>query len=209
MDVETGRVEPVLLPPPPPPVVRPPVPAAATATPVPMPNMKLLAPMPVSPPQDIPMKSAETAAPTAAFTSPQSKRNLEIIAEAIRHLEGDNCLFDRKEPSASLASPAVAAHNDFRSSHLGSEESQTESSTSDQEDSKSESSGRSSPVPTTIMASHHHSRCDYVPVAASSVGPLERQTATLHVSAPTHQHVMPVATVQMLHPYGQFLIHKS
>ena len=69
---------------------------------------------------------------TAAFTSPQSKRNLEIIAEAIRHLEGDSFV--------NGGSDYCARNNN------ASEESLTESSPSDQEDCKSDSSGRNSPM---------------------------------------------------------------
>ena len=126
-------------------------------------------PPPVLPIQHVaPMRQTSydprTALPTAAasFTSPQSKRNLEIIAEAIRHLEGDS--FD-------------SAANDYRprSRNHASEESLTESSPSDQEDGcKSDSSGRNSPARppmNTAMAPPEFSV--RVPQTAATLAPLQ------------------------------------
>lgn len=67
-----------------------------------------------------------------------SKRNLETIVEAIRHLEGDNIMCDLWKDSSSRPSSHINIP-------VQSEESQPESS-SDAEDFRSESSGRDSPL---------------------------------------------------------------
>ncbi len=73
--------------------------------------------------------------PSAAlFNSYVSRRNLETIVEAIRHLEGESVLLDRKS----------SENSSTRIPH--SEESETESS-GEAEDFKSDSSGRDSPSP--------------------------------------------------------------
>ena len=99
------------------------------------------------------------------FTSPQSKRNLEMIAEAIRHLEGDHLFLDSR--------------------HIPGEDSQTESSTSDQEDMKSECSER-----------------DDSPLSRSpdvNVG-LTHATATLCVTATDHPQFPHVAGMHLVNP---------
>lgn len=138
----------------------------------------------VSAPRDIPQREQVAAAP--AFTSPQSKRNLEILVEALCHLEGEG-----------MADAPEASSGRFRS--LGGSESQVDSSNSDQEDSKSESSGRDSPsLPTNEHISHH--RVGGM-TSTAPVG-LETQTATLHVSTPQliGTTLPAAAALQMLNP---------
>ena len=64
-----------------------------------------------------------------------SRRNLDTIVEAIRHLEGDQVLYGRESP-ANAASQRIPH----------SEESEKESSCSDLEDSQSEGSTHELPV---------------------------------------------------------------
>ena len=180
MDVDK-KPDIVTMPPPPPAVA--PVAHAPAAVPA------------MSTPRDIPSrKPVAEQAPAPAFTSPQSKRNLEILVEALCHLEGESCMNDMSESSPG-----------FRS-HTGSVDSRLESSNSDQEDSKSDSSGRYSPVPATdrISAPPHAGAGGMIhaPIAtaAAPVG-LESQTATLHVSSPQVIGTLPAAAaLQMLHP---------
>ena len=86
---------------------------------------------------------AETE-PQLPINNSMSRRNLETIVEAIRHLEGDRVLMDERMSSAAAAAAAVE-----RKDLAGSEESEKESMSStlsDMEDMKSESSGRDSPI---------------------------------------------------------------
>ncbi|XP_046542506.1 transcription factor AP-4-like isoform X1 [Haliotis rubra] len=72
--------------------------------------------------------------PKAALESSMSRKNLETIVEAIRHLEGDRILFDERKADEKQPIPN------------GEESDEKESCMSDQEDTKSDSSGRDSPL---------------------------------------------------------------
>lgn len=76
---------------------------------------------------------------TTENSESMSRRNLETIVEAIRHLEGDQIHMDHHK------------HHEIRRPIVHSEESEKDSSiTSDQEDLRSESSGRDSPSPSSV-----------------------------------------------------------
>ena len=79
--------------------------------------------------------------PPSILSSSMSRRNLDTIVEAIRHLEGDQVLYGRESPANAAAQ---------RIPH--SEESEKESSCSDLDDSQSESSTHELPV--SHMANH-------------------------------------------------------
>ena len=85
-----------------------------------------------------PAPSHRTLAPTIIASS-MSRRNLDTIVEAIRHLEGDQVLYGRESP-ANAALPHIAR----------SEDSEKDSSCSDIDDSQSE--GSTHELPATHMA---------------------------------------------------------
>ena len=75
--------------------------------------------------------SEEKVSSNVSLRTSMSRKNLETIVEAIRHLEGDRILFDERKA-------------DEKQPIAGSEESEKECS--DHEGGKSDSSGRDSPV---------------------------------------------------------------
>ncbi len=144
--------EPELLPPPPPPAPVAPV-APALAQPAPAPPAPVKAEPPVM--TTIPQPRVHIPSMNPAASS-MSRRNLETIVEAIRHLEGDSFKIDSfKKPIASCSevqsSPRDIPHSEG--------ESEKESSMYSDEEIKSESSGRESPLfkphHTTAMATIH------------------------------------------------------
>jgi hypothetical protein len=97
--------------------------------------------------------------------SSMSRRNLETIVEAIRHLEGEHVLEDKKVGVRKIL-------------HEESEKDSSSMTTSDQDDCRSDSSGRDSPV------SYRH-----VPTpTAIKQEPLESQTEKYPIATQLLQH---------------------
>ena len=127
-----------------------------------------------------------------AYNPLPQRRNLENLVEAIRQIEGDRVLSDDNK----------FLSEDHHRTILNSEESEKESSVSDPEESKSESSGRDSPSPVGLCARR---------LALSATVSSAPQAA--------HQGILsekyPIAS-NLLHrpPYNQFyrpgvIVHKS
>ena len=122
------------------------------------------------------------APPVNPLMSSMSRRNLETIVEAIRHLEGEAALRDENS-------------NNCHIPH--SEESMVEDST-DQEDSRSESSGRDSPCPRAMDVAP--------PVVVERIQPQPAHTM-LHLKHESHiinanSEKYPIA-MQLLHQSSQ------
>lgn len=127
-----------------------------------------------------------------------SRRNLETIVEAIRHLEGDRLVLEdhKKEPLKSI-------------SH--SEESGKESSfTSDQDDVKSDSDELDSPV--SYITSDSSGSVSYVTSSSHQPTTIHLQTS---VNQSYHEHY-PLATNLLHHPIAAqyfyrpgVIVHKS
>ncbi|XP_064608967.1 transcription factor AP-4-like isoform X2 [Liolophura sinensis] len=149
--------------------------------------------------EKIRLEEQEKQMSQTTFSHSMSRRNLETIVEAIRHLEGDRVVFEEKQQ--------------LEVKHIAhSEESEREtSSLSDPEDTKSESSGRDSPV-----NFHYHHIPTSCPLTPSPPAPHPQHQ--LQASLPqTHTYVekYPVA-VHLLHrPLPPFyhrpgvIVHKS
>lgn len=148
----------------------------------------------------IPQPRAHIPSMNPAATS-MSRRNLETIVEAIRHLEGDSMLFDSfKKPSDSSRD---IPHSEG--------ESEKESSMYSDEEIKSESSGRDSPP---LFKPHHTTATATVHVRQEAI-PVHHVNATHIAAAATaapqfSSERYPIAT-QLLHrptPLQQPFVHR-
>jgi hypothetical protein len=114
-----------------------------------------------------------------------SRRNLDTIVEAIRHLEGDHVLVDRPESERSVPASCVCAPH--------SEESSTESSY-DQEDCVSEGSMPGSESPSVLSSSPMDCEMSVSPPATFTA------SATVHVAAQSpllHHHAVPLLSTNL------------
>ena len=149
----------------------------------------------------IPQPRAHIPSVNPAATS-MSRRNLETIVEAIRHLEGESALFDSfKKPAESNNhnNNNGSSNRDIPPHSEG--ESEKESSMYSDEEMKSESSGRDSPP---LFKPHHTTATATVQVREAAIPVhVNVNTAAAHVTA-----APPFVSSEISYPIATQLLHR-